>query len=121
MAIKKATPIPSGAPTATVRVTVYPSEGTATFYANHAEITATQHDFTLLFTQVPAKPGAEDFESARLTGELRVPASVQLTIPTSLMAGLVRALTMQKELYEKQYGVKLSEPALARSGGQGEH
>jgi hypothetical protein len=106
---KKATAVaaPDGA---AIRVSIEPGDGTATFYINHAEIGSTLHDFTLLCAKIPAKLPHSEFSAAQATGALTLEAQVQIVFPPSFIVGLIRALTTQKEAFEKQHGVTLVEP-----------
>jgi hypothetical protein len=115
MAKKKKAPAATGT-SVTVKLSVQPGEGTETYYVNHAEVGGTQHDFTIMFAQIPAKPSRTVLADASKSGELRIDASVQVTFPTSLISGLIRALTTQKEMYNKRFGVTLVEPEANPSG-----
>jgi hypothetical protein len=114
MAAKKSK-APPAPPTMTVKVGLRVSDATATFYVNNAEVGSTTHDFTMMFSQMPAKVSPALFADAEKTGTLTMDASVQVVFPLTLMAGLIRALTAQKEAYEKSFGVILSEPAATGS------
>lgn len=107
MAKKKTLSPPAAAPpgaVANVRVIVDAPDGSEPYYVNHIEVGATKFDFSLLCARIPTKPSAESFAQAAASGELHIPATVQVVIPASLVGGLVRALTIQKEQYEKING-----------------
>lgn len=84
-------------------------EDTPQYYANHIEINFTVHDFSLLIGRISSRIKPEDVAEARKSHIVKVPADVQILLPTTLIAGLLRALLVQKDAYEKQYGVQLIE------------
>ena len=59
--------------------------------------------------RVPAKHDAAKIAEMKATGALVLPADVVISIPANLVPGLIRALTSQKEQYEKDNGVELKE------------
>lgn len=73
-------------------------------YANHAEVGHSPHEFFILFTRLPGKVPSGRLESAKATGELHIDAQVQVLIPPSLVGGLIKALTDQRDKYEKEFG-----------------
>src|SRR5260370_40975477 len=75
-----------------------------TYYANHAEISCTAHEFAILFARFPAKLPPDKLEEAR-GGALSIDCDVQILISPTLISGLIRALITQKETYEKRFGV----------------
>jgi hypothetical protein len=107
---RAATPPASAESEAEVRITVSTQVGedTFTYYANHAEIACTPHEFSLLFGRLPAKLPPDKLDEAR-TGNLTLISDVQILIPVSLIPGLMRALETQKATYESRYGT-LHEP-----------
>jgi len=86
-----------------------PLESASTYYVNHIEIGSSAHDFSLICGRLPGKLSAEQFEDIREGGALVVEPEVQIIIPATLVLGLIKALTIQKDTYEKTYGVKLNE------------
>jgi hypothetical protein len=107
------TPAGAAAPvTATkvpVRMALEVPESVSRYYANFIEISQTSWDFALIFTTLPAKPTPAKVAEMQATGVLAWPAEVVVNFPPTLMAGLIRALNMQKEAYEKENGVELKE------------
>jgi hypothetical protein len=93
-----------------VRVVVEVPEGTPSFYANFIEVSQTKWDFSLIFATLPSKPTMAKVAEMQATGVLSCPAEVTINFPTTIMAGLIRALNMQKEAYEKENGVELKDP-----------
>ena len=92
-----------------VRVVLEVQEGTPSFYSNYMEVSQTKWDFSLIFATLPPKPSAAKIAEMQATGILACPAEVTINFPTTLMAGLIRALITQKEAYEKENGVELKE------------
>jgi hypothetical protein len=92
-----------------VRAVVEVPEGTPAFYTNFIEISNTPWDFSLILAKLPAKPNPSSIEEIKASGTLPVTAELTINFPPALMAGLIRALTTQKELYEKMTGTELKE------------
>jgi hypothetical protein len=78
-------------------------EETFTYYANHAEIASTPHEFALLFARMPTKLPPEKLDEA-MSGNLTLTSDVQILIPATLIPGLIRALNTQKANHEQRYG-----------------
>lgn len=92
-----------------VRIAVDIPDGTPAHYANFIEISHTKWDFSLIGARLPAKHSAAQFAEMQATGILSLPADVTINFPPTLMAGLIRALTTQKEAYEKENKTELKE------------
>ena len=100
-----------------VRVSVEIPDGTPAYYTNYMEVSHTKWDFSLIITRVPAKiDKAKLAEIQASGGVLPLPADVTINFPTTLMAGLIRALNMQKEAYEKETKTELKESSDERTG-----
>jgi hypothetical protein len=84
-------------------------EGTPQFYANVIEISNTPWDFSMIFATMPAKLNPFKMEEIQATGTIRLQAQLTVNFPPTILAGLIRALTTQKELYEKSMGTELVE------------
>ena len=67
-------------------------------------------DFSLIFATLPPKLNPSKLDEARTTGTIPISAQLTVNFPPTLLPGLIRALTAQKELYEKTVGVELTEP-----------
>jgi hypothetical protein len=92
-----------------VRIAIEVLDGTPTYYANFIEIGHTKWDFSLIFAKLPPKPTAGKIAEMQATGTLALPAETAINFPPTLMMGLIRALTIQKEAYEKENKVELKE------------
>jgi hypothetical protein len=94
---------PKAAAMAQVKIVVDISEDTPTYYANYVEATFGPHDCGLSFVRVPAKLSAERIAELK-EGSLTIEASVQVTLPPTLIPSLIQALTITKDHYEAQIG-----------------
>jgi hypothetical protein len=91
------------------RIQLEPSDTASVFYVNYMEIGNTMHDFVLSGARIPGKFSAARIEEIKSTKVVTVDTEVQIVFPTSLLAGLIRALSTQKEVYERTIGVQLKE------------
>jgi hypothetical protein len=98
-------PPKSAEPETQIRLSLATQVGkeTFTYYANHAEIASTPHEFALLSARMPAKLPPENLEEA-ISGNLTLTSDVQILIPATLIPGLIRALNTQKTAHEQRYG-----------------
>lgn len=85
------------------------SEGTPAVYSNFIEVTSTPWDFALVIGRVPPKGGPDKLAQMRETGLLTVPAEMTINLPATIIPGLIRALSIQRELFEKRTGIELKE------------
>jgi hypothetical protein len=99
---------------AEVRIVLDPNETAPVFYVNYMEAANTANDFSLLCSRMPAKLSDERKRQVLATKELHVEPDVVITFPTSLVPGLIRALTTQKENYEKAVGATIQEPGVTK-------
>ncbi|HEY2781068.1 MAG TPA: hypothetical protein VGI90_09830 [Steroidobacteraceae bacterium] len=74
------------------------------YYVNYAEITQGMHEFSLYVAKVPGRLSAETLATVQETNELRVDPLLQIVFPPTLLPGLLRALTLQKDSYESMHG-----------------
>jgi hypothetical protein len=108
MAKKKTSATPTGDASqkqaVQIKVVIDVPEGSEPYYANHVEVGCSRFDFFLLFARMPTKVTSAVYKAAVDQGEIHVPATVQLVIPASIVAGLMRALETQKAKFEKDNG-----------------
>lgn len=97
-----------------MRIVVDPSEAAPVHYVNYMEVANTTNDFSLLCVRLPPKISDEKRQQFMATKELHVEPDVVLTFPTSIVPGLIRALTTQKENYEKAIGSTIQEPGVPK-------
>ena len=99
------TPIKKGAPakSAALKVRVESSEDDA-IYANYMEISHSQYEFMLTIARLPVKLGASEMELAKERGEIAVVPEVQVIFPPRIISGLIKALEVQREMYENSFG-----------------
>jgi hypothetical protein len=95
-----------------VRPQIDVTDNTAQFYANFIEITNSPWDFSLISATLPSKLNRTQVEEIQATGTIPVQAQLTVNFPPTLLAGLIRALTTQKELYETTMGTELVEPQM---------
>jgi len=86
-----------------------PSESTSVYYVNFIEVATTPQDFSVICGRLPGKLSATKLEEVKDVGALVIEPDVQIVIPVTLVPGLIRILTAQKELYEKIYGIQIKE------------
>lgn len=87
-----------------VRIVVDTSIDTPAYYVNHAEISVGEHDLTMTFVRLPAKPSRADIEEAKDSGELVIESEFQVIFPPTLLPGLIRALESTYQEYEARHG-----------------
>jgi hypothetical protein len=84
-------------------------ENAPVYYVNHIEVANSPQDFSLICARLPAKISKEKIEEVKQTGTLTVEPDVQIVIPTTLVPGLIKALTIQKEAYESMFKTQIKE------------
>ena len=80
-------------------------ETTPFYYANFAEVSHSPNEFALSFARMPVKPSAAAIAEARASGTFTLEASVHIVFPLNLIDGLIKALEIQKQSYEKNTGM----------------
>jgi hypothetical protein len=116
--VPDAAPGPGGlSTTITIRPAPYVSESTEIIYANYAEVVSSAYEFGIILTRLPTKPTREMIETATAGAMFEVEATSQLIVPVALVPGLIRALTVQKGIYESQYG-PIHDPGLSDDQAQ---
>ena len=75
-----------------------------TYYANFVEISHTAHEFMLSTARVPTKLPEPLKQEAVNKGELVLTPELQIVIAPTVLPGLIRALKIQRESYEKKFG-----------------
>ena len=89
--------------TATVAVSVEATPDVPVYYVNYAEISHGPHDFGMAVARVATKLPVRVREEAVKTGRLVVEPVLQLTMPPTMIPGLISALQRQLEAYEKNF------------------
>jgi hypothetical protein len=90
-------------------VRLEPMENVPVYYVNFIEVGNSPQDFSLLCARLPSKLTASKIAEAKELGALLLEPEVQIIIPTTLVPGLIRALTAQKENYEKLFATEIKE------------
>jgi hypothetical protein len=93
-----------------LRIVVDPNDAAPVHYVNYVEVANTTSDFSLLCVRLPAKLSDERRREFLASKELHLEPDVVLTFPTSMVPGLIRALTIQKENFETALGAPIQEP-----------
>lgn len=97
--------------TINLRPQMHVGEDIPQYYINHVEVNSIVHDFVLSMGRLPGRLSPEVLEAAKKSGVVSFPAELQVLVPPTLIVGLIKALTFQKELYEKQNDVTLIDTA----------
>lgn len=86
------------------KVVVRVNEDTPDYYINYAEVASSLNEFSLYGARVPTKLSAFELEELQKSGQIAVEPLVQLTMPITIINGLINALKTQMALYEDQFG-----------------
>jgi len=73
-------------------------------YANYMEVSHSKYEFMLTVARLPVKPSARTMELAKERREIVVEPKVQVIFPPQLIIGLIKALEIQQETYERLFG-----------------
>jgi hypothetical protein len=100
-----------------VKVEIDFSAELGSHYVNHAEVGNTRHEFFILCGRLPAKLSPEQKRLAKEKGSFSIDPVVQLTVPPTLIPGLIQARMEQKIKYEKAFGkIETREKTVTQSG-----
>jgi len=91
------------------KISLEPTERVSVFYVKYIEVGNSPQDFTLTCGRLPGKITSAKLEEIKRLDAMVIEPEVQLIIPTTLVPGLIRALTAQKEVYEELYKVQIKE------------
>ena len=81
-----------------------PKPDTPSYYINYAAVAHTEYDFLVSVLRAPAQLTPEQTELAKKGSAVPVEPILQLIIPPRLVDGLIKALSIQKEKYEREHG-----------------
>ena len=87
-----------------IKVQPDPKPDTPSYYINYAAVTHSEYDFLVSVLRIPAQLTPEQTELARKGSAVPVEPILQLIIPPRLIDGLIKALSDQKESYEREHG-----------------
>ena len=73
-------------------------------YSNYMEVSHSKYEFMLSVARVPTKLNASASAFAKEHGELVLEPQVQILFPPQLIAGLIKALEVQRDEYETHFG-----------------
>lgn len=110
MATKKSKKVQEPKPIVGASVSVETIPDLATYYVNHIEVGMTRHDIAMTVARLPAKLPPETLKVLQETMVLHVEPILQLIIPPTLLPGLIRAPTVQREQFEGIFGPIADEP-----------
>lgn len=88
----------------TIKPQLIMSEDISSYYANYIEVASAQHDFSLYFCHIPARFSGEKLELARTSGVLSMEPDFKVTVPPTVIPGLIRALEKQRKSHEAIFG-----------------
>lgn len=91
-------------PHVTTKVQIIQPETPSTYYSNFIEVSHTEYEFALSFAKLPTKLRPQQLLDVKSGEPLLLEPLLQVEVPTRLIPGLVRALMLQVEIYEKRYG-----------------
>ena len=91
-------------PHVTTKIQMVQPETPSPYYSNYIEVTHSEYEFALSFAKLPTKLRPQQLLDVKAGQPLQVEPLLQIEIPTRLIKGLIRALTVQVEIYEKRYG-----------------
>ena len=87
-----------------VRIQPDPKPDTPSYYVNYAAVTHSEYDFVVTVLRIPAQLTPEQTELAKKGSAVPVEPILQLIVPPRLIDGLIGALNVQKEKYEREHG-----------------
>ena len=87
-----------------VRIQPDPKPDTPSYYVNFAAVSHSEYDFMVTLLRVPTQLTPEQTELAKKGSAVPVEPILQLIVPPRLVKGLITALSVQKENYEREYG-----------------
>lgn len=82
-----------------------PSDDTHSIYANYAEVSHGQYEIGISFAHLPTKIGSSHIAAVE-DGKLKWNPSLHVSLPPAIVRGLIRALEVQLDMYEKRFGTK---------------
>ena len=91
-------------PHVTTKIEMVQPETASAYYSNYIEVTHSEYEFALSFAKLPTKLRPQQLLDVTAGEPLLIEPLLQIEVPTRLIKGLIRALTVQVELYEKRYG-----------------
>lgn len=87
-----------------VEVRADPKPDTPSYYVNFIAVNHSPYDFCINAVRLPSQLSEEQQQIAKKGGRVPLEPLLQLVIPTTLMKGLINALSEQCRKYESQYG-----------------
>ena len=110
---KGAASAPTGKAALALTPLVQLTDMTPAYYINHAEVSSNPYEICITVARLPSKLTPERLAGAQDSGHLEVDAELQILFAPSLLIGLIRALSAQKEAYEAEFG-PLIDPGVSK-------
>ena len=88
----------------TIKIESDPKPDTPSYYINYAAVAHSEYEFLLSVLRIPDKLSPEQTELAKKGSPVLLEPILQLIIPPRLIDGLIKALSIQKEKYERENG-----------------
>jgi hypothetical protein len=101
-----------------VRIVVSVPDDLPVYYVNFIEVTHSLNEFGLFAVRAPVKPTSQQLEEAQQTGQMRLDPEFHMVLPPTVIPGLIRALTAQKEAYERRFGTIVVAEERSEKGGK---
>jgi hypothetical protein len=106
-------------PHVTTKIEMVQPETASAYYSNYIEVTHSEYEFALSFAKLPTKLRPQQLLDVKAGQPLLIEPLLQVEVPTRLIKGLIRALTLQVEIYEKRYSAIPG--TVEKMGGQKAH
>jgi len=87
-----------------IKIRVDPKPDTPSYYINYAVVTHSEFDFLISVLRIPAQLTSEQTVLAKKGSAMPIEPILQLIVPPRLVDGLIKALNVQKEKYEREHG-----------------
>ena len=87
-----------------IKIRVEPPTDLPFHYANYIEVSHSQNEFALTVARIPTKFNSFRLKEFKEKGVLDVEPDLQIVIPITIIRSLIRALEIQVNLYEENFG-----------------
>jgi hypothetical protein len=92
-----------------VKIKPDPKADTPSYYINYAAVMHSEYDFSIAVMRMPTQLTPEQTEMAKKRNTVLVEPILELIVAPRLVDGLIRALSIEKEKYEREHGPIRSE------------
>lgn len=87
-----------------VKVQIDPTPDAPVYYANYLEVGHSHHEFSISFARVPIKFSADRLVEIKKGMVINLASEGQVLFSPTVIPGLIRALEIQRKLYETNFG-----------------